>query len=498
MEINFEKEKYRDFIKMLVLYCLIYGVMLVPHYSADSFAYNVNPLQNNTGNLALGRIGDYFTNQIVVKLGGNYVRQQFLFVFILILTLAIVTNGLFKFFLKIYPHNLGKCARNILKIVLILMFSNIFLMEWFIFVEMTFIWSLSLLFMFWSVIQVRDKFTIKQMACSSILLTISVSFYQATIGFYVFFALMSVYVANDGRLDKKSFLNSVKVMVCGAVGGGFNLGFIKVMQLLGLVSVTGRTENMSVQMLLNNVRIILNNIVKWLFDAYGLLPRYTLIIFVVIIYTLLVIYFVQEKCSIFDIIYVLLLIMACNVMVYLPHLMTSAVWMAQRTIASFLILITLPVLVIIFREKKQNFLCFNFVVLVILLGINVYEIQTISVDMIASNRIDQEVAYLINDKIVDYENATGEKINNISICKDLYPTWGNKSIKHVCLDTNLRVFNVSHSGVHCINYYNETNYNAVEMPENVYKEYFENKNWDMLNLDEQMIFDGDTVYLASY
>lgn len=498
MKRNLSRQKLMNFGKMAVFYLLVYGVMLIPHYSADSFAYNVNPLQNNKGNLALGRVGDYIINQIIVKLGGNYVKQQILFVLILILTLAFVTNGLYKFFLNIFSRELVVSAKFVLKVILVLMFCNIFLMEWFIFVEMTFIWSLSLLFMYWAVIQVRDKFSIKQMIYSILLLTASVSFYQATIGFYIFFSLLAVYIANNGKLTKISFLNSVKVIICGAFGGGFNLGFIKIMQVMGLVSVTGRTEDMTLQMLLNNIKIILDNIKMWLFSAYGLLPKYTLLIFVIIVYVLVLIYFVREKYIFSDIIYFLLMVITCNGMVYFPHLMTSTVWMAQRTIASFLVLITLPVCVIVVREKKNLLLYLCSCLMLVLLGINVYKIQDIAVNMIASNRIDQEIAYLINDRIVKYDQEKDIKINNISICKDIYPTWGNKSIRYVCMDTNLRVFNVSHSGVHCINYYNETEYKAVDMPEEIYKKYFENKNWDMLNLDEQMVFEGDTVYLASY
>ena len=65
MKRNLSRQKLMNFGKMAVFYLLVYGVMLIPHYSADSFAYNVNPLQNNKGNLALGRVGDYIINQIM-------------------------------------------------------------------------------------------------------------------------------------------------------------------------------------------------------------------------------------------------------------------------------------------------------------------------------------------------------------------------------------------------------------------------------------------------
>ena len=102
-DIKMKKEQLQSkikFIYLLLFYLIVYGIMLIRHYSADSFAYNMDPLKNNEGNLALGRIGDYFINKIVVFLGGNYVKHQFAFVLFLIIVLAIVSNGIYEHYLK--------------------------------------------------------------------------------------------------------------------------------------------------------------------------------------------------------------------------------------------------------------------------------------------------------------------------------------------------------------------------------------------------------------
>ena len=41
-------------------------------------------------------------------------------------------------------------------------------------------------------------------------------------------------------------------------------------------------------------------------------------------------------------------------------------------------------------------------------------------------------------------------------------------------------------------------YDVENISEETFEKYFEGKNWDVLNLSEQMIFEKDTVYLAGY
>ena len=140
----------------------------------------------------------------------------------------------------------------------------------------------------------------------------------------------------------------------------------------------------------------------------------------------------------------------------------------------------------------------SIVTFLIFLIINIRQIEEISVDVIASNKIDEEISYLIQDEIQKYEMQNNTKIKNISLVNDINPHWGYNAIEYVCFDTNLRSYVVNWGGVDCINYYNKTEYKSVEMNENIYETHFSGKNWDFLDLDEQMVFQGDTLYMVSY
>ena len=187
-----------------------------------------------------------------------------------------------------------------------------------------------------AVIQITPQCDLKHIIRSIAYVFVSVSFYQASISYFVIFALIGIYIGYAGKLNKSSFTDSIKVFICGGLGGIFNLAFIKLMQILNIVQSTNRTESLSLDLWINNIETIFQNIKRWLLDSYGLLPKYSLIVIVLIMYALLVVGLIKKKKKL-NLIYIILLIIMCNIIVYIPHFLTSTVWMAQRTITSFLL-----------------------------------------------------------------------------------------------------------------------------------------------------------------
>ena len=49
-----------------------------------------------------------------------------------------------------------------------------------------------------------------------------------------------------------------------------------------------------------------------------------------------------------------------------------------------------------------------------------------------------------------------------------------------------------------ISYYSNRYYNKVEMDKEIYDEHFKGRNWNDFNIDEQLIFKDDTLYLIIY
>lgn len=492
-----EKNKFlKEYICDIIVFLLFYGIMLIKHYSIDSYTYFANPLQNNVGNLALGRFGDYIINLIVCKLNLNYVTHQFFFVGILIITFIFSSKMIYGKFVESFEFNTTQ--KVLLKISIWLMYCNVFVQEWFAYVEMDFAWSLSILFMTMAVLEISSELTIKSMIKITLLCIISFGFYQATIGYFISFGVIAVYIEHKGDLNRQSFFENIKLLLCGFISGLFNVILIKVWQMTGRVQQTSRTESLTMERLVENLKVSAKAVAKWIVDSNTLLPKYFLVTAIIIMIVLVCISVFGQKSKWGDMLYIFLVGLVCNVLVYAPHLMTSTIWMAQRTIVSFWVIFLVPCvfLAVKFRGKWLNEIAVG--VMMILLVMNWYRVQDLSVDVIAKNRIDEEIAYMIQDRILSYQSETGIEVEKIGVLNDSAPTWRYASNNYACYDTNLREYVVNWAAVDCINFYNKTDYRGCDISEEIYAKYFEGKNWDGLNLSEQMVFEKDTVYLAGY
>lgn len=495
------KERYKSFFITTIFYLLSYSLMLYPHYSPDSFAYHENRIANSdgTGNLALGRFGNYLVGKVVAWFDFDCIESQLFCTLFLILCLSFATEIICLKFDKLYKNDI---QRLIGKIAVVLSFCNVFLLEWFVFVEATFQWAFSVIFMALAFMQVRKDFAINRIIFCVLFQSISLGFYQATIGYFVIFSLLWVYVYSNGTLNKESILLNVKALLCGAVAGMSNLFLIKIMQIAGCISETSRTGQIGIQTILHNIASIYNNLDYLVVRNFGLFPPRLLIVFVVVSYVLIVYFMVKTdtKNLLNKFIYLLLLVICCRVIVYFPHIVASEVWMAQRTIVSFWTIISMPAIVICTLNGGKFLERISLAIIGIILFFNIVYIQFISANVIANNKIDEEISYCIYNKIVEYEEETGIKVDKISLCWDESVSYGHDSIHYKTFDLNRRAHSVGWACIQCINFYNNQSYHGsdFDLKSEIYEENFAGKDWNRFDIEEQLVFVDDVLYLVVY
>ena len=73
-------------------------------------------------------------------------------------------------------------------------------------------------------------------------------------------------------------------------------------------------------------------------------------------------------------------------------------------------------------------LCIEGILAVIVMGTNIVNIQMISENVIATNRLDEQVAYMIQQKIDLYEEKSGQIVDTIYIRNDDNPSYKYKAI----------------------------------------------------------------------
>lgn len=126
------------------------------------------------------------------------------------------------------------------------------------------------------------------------------------------------------------------------------------------------------------------------------------------------------------------------------------------------------------------------------------QMQRIAANHIAINRLDQSYALTIQSAIEEYESSSGYTVKYIAAENDIYPTWSYPGIEFVVFDTNTRAFVVDWADVELLNYYTGHDYIKVPMDNEVFNEYFRDKNWDEFNSGEQLIFEKETMYWIKY
>ena len=179
----------------------------------------------------------------------------------------------------------------------------------------------------------------------------------------------------------------------------------------------------------------------------------------------------------------------------LPILVTDSPWMASRTIVPFFcIFFYLGCLTIMgqnaFLKKMAT------VVLLIALCRQACFIQAYSSDVLISNAYDRMWAEQVENRIEAYEEREGIQVTTIGFIPDQSMQWQWEGISYPW-DACLRTIAIDYAWPYCLPYYTGVRYSLVDAPDEV-KAHFGSQDWDIIDLEEQMIFDNEVCYICIY
>lgn len=135
------------------------------------------------------------------------------------------------------------------------------------------------------------------------------------------------------------------------------------------------------------------------------------------------------------------------------------------------------------------------VAITILLVGQYFSFNSLYIDRYKLNFADENRANYIGEAVREYENSSGNVITKVAFYTDaetLHPYYPNLYEGDLLISS----FYTEWSDITSLNYYLGTNYKRVEQNEK-YVEYFLGRNWDNLS-QQQLIFDGDTLHLCVY
>ena len=486
-------KKERNFWRLLVIsLCLTgiaYGIFLRMHYSLDS--YSVYFEKNADIHIKNARYLNYILGSILLKFNINTVVYQSLFTSVLIIGIAWSITRLTYFCDVLLNPNDILFKRILIFIMISLGFINVFMIEWFLYPEITLYYSLSLFFAVEAVLVLIKKQIFKNYLISFALLELSLFSYQAAMPVFVIFYLSCLILKCNFNVKKNEIVAGI-----GGIGVGF-FGSISVIVFQKIANIgDSRTASLGLWRILSNIKQLVVFQKQLWFDQMGFLPEFFLVVLILMVVAIL---FKSLKKNTFSNIFFIVVILVINyLIIFAPHLVSEALWLPERTIVAFWCFIaTIGLMAMQLNENKgdEYFLGFCFFCI---LTINIIGIQRIFDNHIRSNEKDQQYVVEIQEKIEDYEKHNNVEITSIATCRDEVYEYCYPDIKYVYCDTNTKCFSVDWGDVTAINYFTFENYKKVNMDKNVYEKYFKGKNWDSFNSSEQMVFVGDTLYLCFY
>lgn len=501
----------RIFVLQIVLFFAICGIMLVPRFSTDSYSVYFYTGNGLNGFLELGRVGTFLLYKALLALGINSVTMSPVFTAVFCLTVA-WSAAVFLSRLKTYLPSLDWPALLFVELAAVLAFANIYFAELFFFSDVALVYAMSTLFMTLAMMLFFHQNRVMGLCLSLLCLCCSLSFYQASLGMFMILCSALILVKHDVLWPSAEAHGTGplvrELLWLLAVGGGASLINVLTMKVLGLAGFySDRSPSLGLADIVSSIQQMLRQFGSYYSWGY---PSYlTGILKVVFILAGPVLLFLladsfdknsEERYPLSSLTITLAVLIADFLLVFAPHFLSKSVWMPPRSICSFFALFSFMAVITGFNylRKKKRVPLTALTAMLLLVAVNVAVIQCIALDQIKVNQMDRQEAEEIVRRIEEYEQESGQTVDTIRWRSDGAYTWTHPGIKYTFMDMNVRAGGRRWSLIDCISYYAGRRFQSAPMPEDIWGINFREGSWDSFVPEEQILFEGSTMYLMAY
>lgn len=481
-----------------IAFCFVAcGIYLRQHFSVDGFDIWMDESMALLRYLRDGRPVGYFLQLLGTILPFHPVRDSGVYV-----ALFIAISGLFA----------GMMTRTIMKYIqyshlklvlvnsgVLLSLVNGFMNDWYGFAECMFpLYIPAISFTFLAVI-VGAKAGIRNKAFSFVFLVLAYNSYPVSIGFYVFYMLLIVWLQQEGRINRESITGVFVALVNVVLTAASNLLLTKI-----LLPDSARYAQLSADNIVKNIRTVFDSFAKTLVDSNNQLPDYLFLTVALLLVGIACVELITSakrlgaiRSGIEQIATMLIVLLGGILCVYVPHLITEPVWITNRTaVALFSMFAVLATIIAAATQNEKSSRIASAVIAVFML-FNVYSIQNAAQELFAANAIQQNMSLQIQAEIEDYESENGVEVKYVGFLDDLYPAWFYPFATQTFCEQIPNSYTVSWNRLDCLNYYTNEQYVEVTPSEEIRQQFVE-KNWSVFEASEQVTFEQDTVYICVY
>lgn len=501
------------FLAFAIIVFLAYHVFLSVRFECDSYAH-FGMTQLKTAMLHLG--GYRFVPAIFMWLyslaGVLDIEAQLFNSVVHLLCLSLSSTLLFLAFMK----RLGAVSWAkflLLAVSVTLFYVNPFIAALALFPETGAFIGVGFVFVTLAAIFASRRITVLNAILSFVFLSFALGTYQPFIGFFAF-AAFSLMLAEQGlHLTKQTFFRSVYLILLLAVGSVANILLGKALCGLFGAALNNRASDFSLQVILSNIKYILEQQSSVWNGLQHTTPRLLAFAVVALLLVGIAVFFCVRSVKkilakemrlygfIGDTLFCIAVVVFCYASVFAPFLVSASAFLPARAILSLFGLFLLLAVMLASVTESRIAHWAAFAAIGALLIFSLLGITRMGVEQQMINALDKEYVNQVSAKIDAYEQEVGEQITKIAMENDLHPTSGYASVERYCapyktMMSSARV--ISWSQVMLIQYVSGRDLERIPMPEDILAEYFEGKDWDSFIPDEQMVFDGDTLYIVTY
>ena len=373
--------------------------------------------------------------------------------------------------------------------------ANIFIIEYFMFVEKCGFMLAILLNIVgvYCITNFYKKGKVRYFIFAIVSVSVAIFTYQGTVALFVLLSLPFAFKHATG----------FATYVCKIIQIGFVYVSAIILDLCAFKFLFKSARITEKQNLKWNIQYIVNNLKYLQKNTFSILPQhfFSIVLIVVLGISIVLVIFFEKRIGRF--LNILVMILACCIFPTATIIQGSG-WWALRVVYPIASIIGVIAIDLYVNKKSglesiQAFKILDKVVLmaiVVLLVGQYFSFNSIYIDRYKLNFADENRANYIGEAIHEYQESSGKKITKVAFYTDestVHPFYPNL---YYGGDLIVSSFYTGWSDITSLNYYLGTSYKRAEQNEK-YVEYFSQKDWNTLS-QEQLIFDGDTLHVCVY
>ncbi len=491
----------RYFINLCVL-ILYWGNLLRKSYNADSAAHVYSADADVFVNIGDGRYVIALCDYLLLKLGIRTTDNISITVFLTLMLFAVSMTVLQRIFKEWEPSEvIPKISFNAF---VSLVFLNVLFSENLMFSEYCIYYGIAYLAVTAGVMQITKKKLIPAL----ILMIIGTFTYQFAAIYAAIAGAFHMMLKSGLKWSKESVISEIEAVLTPLAAGVLNIIIIRIVAHIN--SRYAFRKSVQSGAISGKIKDVLVTFFDLNRTGYGMFPDLFIpALFAVVIIAITVVLLIKQGRGM-DISFYLVVVTGCVILLYLIPFANSELYFPPRMAFSFfeiqgLLGVTYyAVSKCAFKgETAENpgegpggikkraqaivlAVCFGYMFIHLLFA------DFITTNHFVSNTLDKVYAKMVVNEIEKYENETGTEVRYVSVEKDISSPFAYDEVSYHRYQINERI--IGQASLSYIEVITGRHFEWCEFSKKVWDEHFADRNWDSLDLGEQLVIEGDTAY----